>query len=378
MKILHVVPSFYPATYWGGPIWSTKAICDGMAARVGVDLRVLTSDAAGPVIGVRVKPVKLPYRVHYARRLAGHCIAPGLLARLPGAIQWADIVHVTGTYNMPTLPAFVLARAMGKPLVWSPRGALQATAEWPDAPRLRIKRGFEHLANLLRPRGAVLHVTAAQEARASVHRLGDMACAIIPNAVDVPRDIPAHRAAGAQRRLMFLSRLHPKKGLEVLFEAMAQLPARFSLDIYGTGDAAYVRTLQMRAKLSNGRIRLHGHVEGADKAAAFASADLFVLPSHSENFGIVVAEALAHAVPVLTTQNTPWHDLDRHGCGRCIDLPHSELAAEIAALAAGDLAAMGQKGRDWMRRDFSTAKMVAGFGDLYRCLHGQGYQEAIA
>lgn len=378
MKVLHVVPTFYPATYWGGPIWSTKAICDGIAARDGVDLRVLTSDAAGPGIGDRVKPRRLGYPVHYARRLAGHSIAPGLLARLPGAIHWADIVHVTGTYNMPTLPAFVLARALGKPLVWSPRGALQATAEWPDAPRQRIKHGFEHLANLLRPRDAVLHVTAAQEARASRGRLGDMTCAIIPNAVDVPPEIPPRRTASATCRLMFLSRLHPKKGLEALFEAMAQLPARFTLDVYGTGDAAYVRMLNMRAKLSNGRIRLHGHVEGAEKAAAFAAADLFVLPSHSENFGIVVAEALAHAVPVLTTQRTPWQDLDRHGCGRCIELPGCNLAAEIAALAMGDLAAMGRCGRAWMRRDFSTARMVAEFDGLYRRLLGQGYQEVIA
>lgn len=377
MKVLHVVPTFYPATYWGGPIWSTKAICDGIAARNDVELRVLTSDAAGPAIGVRVTPASLPYPVHYARRWAGHCIAPGLLARLPGAIHWADIVHVTGTYNMPTLPAFALARAMGKPLVWSPRGALQATQEWPDAPHQRLKRGFEHLANLLRPRDAVLHVTAGQEARASIRRLGDMARAVIPNAVDVPHAIPDRRRDGAKCRLMFLSRLHPKKGLEALFKAMPRLPAHFTLDVYGTGDASYVQALEMRAKLSGGRIRLHGHVEGPAKTAAFAGADILVLPSHSENFGIVVAEALAHAVPVLTTQNTPWQALDRQGCGRCIDLPRSDLATEIEALAALDLAEMGQRGRDWMRRDFSTAAMVEGFDGLYRQMVGQGYQEVI-
>jgi glycosyltransferase involved in cell wall biosynthesis len=378
MKILHVVPTFYPATYWGGPIWSTKAICDGIAALNDTELRVLTSDAAGPNVSDRVVPAALPYPVHYARRMAGHCIAPGLLARLPRAIQWADIVHVTGTYNMPTLPSFVLARAMRKPVVWSPRGALQATEDWPDAPHLWIKHGFEYLANVLRPRDAVLHVTAAQEARHSVRRLGDVARAVIPNAVDVPDDIPIRVAPQDSCRLMFLSRLHPKKGLEALIDAMTQLPPQFTLDIYGSGDAAYTKMLHLRAGLSNGRIRLHGHVDGAEKAAAFADADLFVLPSHSENFGIVVAEALAHAVPVLTTQATPWQDLNKHDCGRCIDLPRTDLAAEIAALAASDLVAMGARGRRWIRRDFSTAAMVDAFEGLYRDLAGRGFREVLA
>ena len=279
---------------------------------------------------------------------------------------------------MPTLPVFILARALGKPVVWSPRGALQATQDWPDAPNLAIKRGFEHVANLLRPRNAVLHVTAAQEARQSLRRFGGMAHAIIPNAVDVPAHVPRRESQGPIRRLLYLSRLHPKKGLEALFDALAHLPATFTLDIYGTGDASYVRMLEARARLSNGRVRMHGHVEGAAKSAAFAQADLFVLPSHSENFGIVVAEALAHAVPVLTTQATPWQDLDRHGCGRCIDLPNVDLAAQIAALATCDLVDMGQRGRAWMRRDFSTAAKVDGFEALFRGLVMQKRLEVIA
>ncbi|MGJ8586704.1 MAG: glycosyltransferase [Yoonia sp.] len=378
MKILHLVPTFYPATYWGGPIWSTKAICDGIATLDGAEVRVLTGDAAGPAIADRVVPEPLAYPVHYARRIAGHCISPGLLARMPGAIHWADVVHVTGTYNMPVLPAFVLARAMGKPVVWSPRGGLQATEDWPDAPNRRIKHGFEHLANLLRPKGAILHVTSAQEASHGTARLGQIARAIIPNAMDVPGDLSPRRLSDGQCRLVFLSRLHPKKGIEALFGAMTRLPAQFTLDIYGTGDAEYVRMLQMRADMAKGRIRLHGHVEGAAKAVAFAQADLFVLPSHSENFGIVVAEALAHGVPVLTTQATPWQDLERHGCGRCINLPNSDLATEILAMSAQDLVQMGLRGRAWMRRDFSTAAMVGTFADLYRAMAQHIFDEVMA
>ena len=367
MKILHVIPNYYPATTWGGPIFSTKAICDGIAAQPGVTLRVLTTDAASPARGDRVAPADLPYPVHYARRIAGHSTAPGLLAQLPGAIAWADVVHLTATYNFPTLPTLTLARALGRPVVWSPRGALQATAEWAEAPRRSAKYAFERAAGLLRPADTVLHVTAQSEAAASTTRLPGIAAAIIPNCVTIPPAVQRAKS-NARIRLLYLGRLHPKKGLERLFTAMAGLPAHVSLDVYGTGDPAYTGGLQQMAACFDGRIRLHGHVDGAAKSMAFAGADLCVLPSYSENFGIAVAEALAHGVPVLTTTGTPWQGLEQQGCGRWLDLDQTSLSDEIAALIKADLPAMGARGRAWMIRDFSPEAMTAAFMDLYRSL----------
>ncbi len=364
MNILHVTPSFYPATFWGGPIFSTKAICDGIAATPGFDLRVLTTDAAGPAVGDRVRRVPLPYRVDFARRIAGHSVAPGLLARLPAAMLWADVVHLTGTYSFPTLPVLALARALGKPLVWSPRGALQATQDWPDAPRIGVKHLFERVAQVLRPTDTLLHVTAGVEAAQSVARLRSIQTAMIPNCVTIPPALPRlYRPQGALR-LMYLGRLHPKKGIDLL---IAALPAQGTLDIYGTGTPAHEAALHKAAQ-GNPRIRFHGDVQGHAKALAFARADLFVLPSHSENFAITVAEALANGVPVLTTTGTPWQRLDVMRAGACIDLARDDLATAIALLAKGDLAAMGARGRDWMIRDFSPEAMVAAFATLYRAL----------
>ena len=113
------------------------------------------------------------------------------------------------------------------------------------------------------------------------------------------------------------------------------------------------------------RITLHGHADDAAKSRAFAQADLFVLPSYSENFGIAVAEALAHGVPVLTTTRTPWQGVAARACGRCIDLARDDLAAEIQALLAMDLPAMGAKGRAWMQQDFSQQTMTRRFVKLY-------------
>ncbi len=364
MKILHVAPSFYPATLWGGPIWSTKAICDGIHAAAGMELRVLTTDAASSNWDDRIEPADLPYPVHYAHRIAGHSVAPGLLARLAGAMRWADMVHLTATYNFPTLPVLMIARLLGRPVVWSPRGALQATEEWDAAPRKRAKMFFAQAAQALRPERTVLHTTSPAEAASSVRHLPGIETAVIPNCVSIP-DISSRPERGEGLRLMYLGRLHPKKGLDLLFDAMADLPHHVTLDVYGTGDADYVAGLQRRATK---RIQLHGHADGATKARAFAKADIFILPSFSENFGIAVAEALAHAVPVITTQHTPWQGLDHHGCGRCIDLGRSDLAATITALANADLRQLGMNGRAWMQRDFTPTAMAAAFVRLYQGL----------
>ena len=368
MKILHVSPSFYPATFWGGPIFSTKAICDGIATMPDFSLRVLTTDAAGLAVSDRVRRVPMGHPVHYAYRIAGHSVAPGVLGHLPAAVLWADVVHLTGTYSFATLPTLALARGLGRPVVWSPRGALQATQDWPDAPRKTAKRLFERAAQKLRPKGCVLHVTAAMEAAQSVVRLPDIRTAVIPNCVSIPPLVGRIFRPGGALRLMYLGRLHPKKGIDQLIAAMGRLPDYVTLDIYGSGDAAYEATLRATAAEYGTRIRFHGPVQNAAKALAFARADLFVLPSHSENFGIVVAEALAHGLPVLTTTATPWRRLDLIGAGACIDPLQDDLAGAIARLGAGDLAGMGAYGRDWMIRDFSSEVMVARFAALYRSL----------
>ena len=365
MKILHVAPSFYPATYWGGPIWSTKAICDGIAADPAFELRVLTTDAAGSRVSQRVVPAQMPYQVHYARRDMGHSGSYALLAAMPAAISWADVVHLTGTYSAPTLPCLAISRRLNRPLVWSPRGALQATQDWDAVPRRRSKRGFARLAGLLLPARTVLHVTSDAEAQASLAQMPRVRSVTIPNAIQIP-DVPNRHRTGGPLRLMFLSRLHPKKGIERLLAAMPHLRDHCTLDIYGTGEASYLQTLRDQAR--GLPVRFHGHVDGRAKSAAFADADIFVLPSYSENFGIAIAEALAHAVPVLTTDATPWQAVVRQGCGTIIDARHGDLVTALNEMAAMDLPTMGRRGRRWMARDFAPDAMHKAFAALYRQL----------
>ncbi|HMO06185.1 MAG TPA: glycosyl transferase family 1, partial [Paracoccaceae bacterium] len=211
LRVLHVTPSYFPATIYGGPIFSTKALFDGLAESGAIALRTLTTDSCGPRprdrVQVAANPLTFPagYEVRYCRRVAMASVSPGLLARLPGQIAWADVVHLTATYSFPTPPTLALARLMGKPVVWSPRGGLQATAQWADAPNRGRKMLFERLCQVLRPERTVLHVTAAMEHHLSRDRLPGIGSAIIPNIIEVPDHLPdrAWRPEG-NLRLMFL------------------------------------------------------------------------------------------------------------------------------------------------------------------------------
>jgi glycosyltransferase involved in cell wall biosynthesis len=377
VKILHVAPAYYPATYWGGPTFSTYALCNSLAALPEVELRVLTCDTAGPRLSQRLPVKEIPvrfsdgYDVYFTRRLLGRDIAPGLIARLWGMIGWADIVLLTATYSFPTIPALITCRLRGKPVIWSPRGALQASYEWSDAKNPLLKREFERICCLVKPHRCVLHVTSEAEKEASLSRLPCYGAAIIPNGVEAPANLPPRVwKPGGVLRLMFISRLDPKKGLENLLAAMPRLDPKTTLDVYGAGDPSYVQSLKrLTAGLGlSARVYFHGHVDGEKKFTAFIGADLFVLPTHSENFGMVVAEALAHGVPAIVSHGAPWRELESRGCGRWVSNKPETLAGAIGSLRKEDLAAMGKRGREWMLADFIWAnrarKMKALFDSM--------------
>jgi glycosyltransferase involved in cell wall biosynthesis len=378
MKIVHVAPSYYPATYYGGTIVTTHALCNEMAKLPGVELRVLTTDMAGLRLADRLSVTGVPmhypggYDVYFTRRRIRPDIAPGLLAMLWGMIGWADGVLLTGTYSFPTIPTLAVCRLRGKPLIWSPHGALMASHLWKDARRPVLKRLWETICLWVRPSACVLHVTAEVEKAASCARLPGIKAIIMANAVDVPAELPPRRwRPDGMLRLMFIGRISPEKGLDNLLRALSSLDATVSLDVYGAGDLVYMRALmELMGTLGLGaRVRFHGHVDGQGKRAAFLGADLMVLSSHpTENFGMVVAEALAHGVPAIVSRGAPWPELEARGCGLWVPNDPLSLARAVEALRDADLEAMGRRGRAWMKADFGwdqrAREMQAAFEDI--------------
>jgi glycosyltransferase involved in cell wall biosynthesis len=377
MKILHVTPAYYPATYWGGPIFSVYALNNALAKLPGVALKVLTTDAAGPRPMDRQDPIvldslNLNHDVIMARRVAGASVSLGMLRRLPGLVRWADVVHLTGAYSFPTIPTLLLCRFYGKPLVWSPRGAIQDAHEWQGSRRRNLKRWWERLCNILIRRSRVIaHTTSEREQSATQARLPSTTARIVPNGVDVPH-VPDGREwlPEGRLRLMYLGRLSPKKGIENLLEAIGLLrnPA-ITLVIYGAGDAAYtaqLKSLSASLGLSDGAVTFAGHVDGAAKEAAFHGADVCIVPSYSENFCMVVAEALAHGVPVIASRGTPWAEVEKYRCGLWVNNSPADLAQAVRRIGDMELPEMGMRGWGWMKAEFDWRTIAPAMVNLYR------------
>jgi glycosyltransferase involved in cell wall biosynthesis len=140
------------------------------------------------------------------------------------------------------------------------------------------------------------------------------------------------------------------------------------LAIAGGGKPAYVAQIkkQIVAYGLNERVRMVGEVLGDAKKKLFENSDVALVPSYKENFGIVVAESLAHGIPVIASRGTPWGGLEQKGCGLWVENDPETLASAIRRISTMPMRTMGLRGREWMRRDFSWRSVANQMLDLYR------------
>jgi glycosyltransferase involved in cell wall biosynthesis len=372
MRLLHITPSFYPAMVYGGPTRSVYELCRQLA-RIGCDVRVLTTDANGPhaVLPVATdRETELEERlvVRYCHRWMDVSVSPRLLSLLHRYIRWADVVHLMAVYSFPTIPTLLACRLLGKPVVWSPRGMLQ---RWTGTRRPALKLLWEKVCRAAAPKNLLLHFTADSEAEESRSRMPGVRSVVIPNGLSIPDEVD-HKNGHSALRLVYLGRLDPIKGIENLLRACSMLNGSLgraaSLTIAGAGEGAYTRALEADIKrlgLSE-RVRMIGEVTDDRKRNLFAEADILVAPSFTENFGIVVAEALAHAVPVIASTGTPWKRVEEMEAGLWVDNSPESLAKAIEQMSRMPLREMGLRGREWMKEEFASVVIAERMLEAYR------------
>lgn len=351
MRILHVVAGL-PRN--GGGLAEIVPRYAAATARLGHEVTIATvADATAPlsvavdeaaaagVKIVRCEPA-VPRALYHSRELS---------RRLPALVAAAHLVHVHSNWTFPVWRAAHCALVAGKPLVMSPHGCLAPMSLAHSAWKKRLAGLFDR--RLLR-QAAAIHATSDMERDWIERYVGTgPRIYVIPNGVDVPAAAAA-KPARRTRQVLYVGRLHPLKGLDLLLDAWGRVgrsrPAGepWRLVIAGPDEQGTRRRLEEQARRTGlDNVSFIGAVFGAEKAAAFAAADLFVLPSRSENFGIVVAEALAAGVPVITTKGTPWREIEG-SCGWWVEATSESIATALDAtmrLSDPERVAMGAKGR---------------------------------
>ncbi len=359
MRTLHVTPYFAPAFRYGGPPRSVLGLCRALGA-AGIDALVLTTTADGPAElpaspaeGSRYEGVAVRYLPRaFPRRLFG---ARGLGRALDEAIARCDLVHIHGLWTLPGWAAARRARRAGVPIVISPRGMLDPGTIAQRAWRKRIAYAAVEKRNLMG--AALLHATSSAEAQALRLRAPGAPIVTVPNGVDAPeagRDPrPARLRLGIAEGaplLLFLGRIHPIKRLDLLAAAFDRVRAALPdahLVIAGPDERGERRRLEPHFAAAGRSVHWVGETGDAEKWALLAAADLLVLCSDSESFGMSALEAMAAGTPVVVTHTCPWADVENAGAGFWVaQEPEAMAGAALAVLSdSGRAAAMGARGR---------------------------------
>lgn len=311
-------------------------------------------------------------------------VGPARLGNSPAMHRWlkrtvavgnVDIVHNHSLWMLPNVYPGWVTKGRAIPYVVSPRGTL---SKWAMQSGSKVKRFF--WPAIQKPsinHAACFHATADAEYE-DIRRMGfKQPVAVIPNGIDLPAT--KKRLARPTRTLLFLGRLHPVKGVDFLLKAWRVLESEFpdwNLRIVGpTGNETAASLIELSRSLALKRVTFSGAVYGSDKFDVYQDADLYVLPTHSENFAVTVAEALACATPVVVSQGAPWRGVELNKAGWWPEIGEQPLllalrsAMSLSREALGD---MGENGRHWMENDFSWMGISQKMRDTYLWLRGQG------
>ena len=370
LRVAHVIHALAPES--GGPSVTVPALCEGLG-RLGHDVRLHVTNFGG---SCRLVPQNFVLRTHRVAPVGGRL---GLSASMHRSVASdaarSQLLHSHGLWLWTNIDAHLTAARMHVPHVLSPRGMLEpyALQRRPTLKRLLWKLLQGGAAQAAR----CIHVTADSE-RASVRSMGlTNPIAVVPNGVAIPT---LHaREPRPQRRLLFLGRVEQIKGVDLLLRAWTKLAPDFpdwTLDLVGPAQSRFADEMRhLTQQLRTPRVHFRGAAFDDARDRHLASADLFVLPTRSENFGMAVAEALAAGLPVVCTRGAPWHGLEQHRCGFWVETAEAPIEAALRramSLDLASLAAMGQRGRQWMRDEFSWESQARKMTATYEWLLGGG------
>lgn len=304
-------------------------------------------------------------------------ISRSLKRALSAEAKNSQILHNHGLWTFGNMYPPRAVRGTKCVLVCSPRGTLMPEAlnyhRW--SKRLMWTMGLSKVVK----QASLLHATCEREFRTLREQGWRQPLALIPNGVDLVRPIAREAQEEKRvRRLVYLGRMHPHKGLDLVLQSWREVEEDFpawQLIIAGPDERGYLKELKWLVRsLGLKRVSFRGPCYGQEKEQFFSSAELLVLASRSENFAMIVAEALAAGVPAVVTAGAPWEGLNENDCGWWVKRAQEELTGALFAamtLSPEALRQKGERGRAWMQRDFSWERIAECFEQSYRWLLGE-------
>jgi len=363
----------------GGPSRSVPSLAHHLGSMDGIDVRLLTCLRSTDARAVGNDKYSLYYYSFDGSQLGIFRAVRRMRKDLSCWVRehaGRAVIHDQGIWLFNNHAAIGVAKKTGIPLVVSPRGMLEPWA-------INYKAFKKKLAWLLYQRNDLacvdlFHATSQQEAE-NILELGlRKPVAIIPNGITMPLCREKTRSADKKKTILFLSRIHPKKGLLNLVSAWRQVKGPgWKIVIAGPDESGHKEEV-MKAINAAGvedSFEFIGSVDDRVKWDWFFRADIFVLPTFSENFGIVVAEALACGVPVITTTGAPWQELQTHNCGWWIEIgvePLAEALRSAIALTDEERCEMGKRGRKLVADRYSWTKIGRDMANVYAWVLGDG------
>ena len=406
MKILHITASYKPAYIYGGPIQSVGKLCEELCenkaqgvkrndqeAKIQNAIEVFTTTANGKEelnveTGKQQNVDGVPV-TYFKRWTKDHShFSPGLLIHLRSAIICCAqdnklVIHIHAWWNLVSVLSCLVAKWYKVPVVLSPRGMLTS---YTQGNRNSLSKKILHIIigkSLLKY--VHVHATSEQEKNDVLPIVQPKSVTVIPNLVDIPKaqstNLKAKRTDHVSTfKLLFLSRIEEKKGLDLLFEALSKLHFEYYLTIAGSGDENYIKSLKLKAeslKLDD-RINWLGQVSNEDKFSVMAAHDLLVLPSHNENFANVVIESLSVGTPVLVSKNVGLADyVKSNALGWVCDLKPLEIAETIteAYKAVVKREKINSIAPALIRNDFNDASLAKRYSELYEAVLRQAQHD---
>jgi glycosyltransferase involved in cell wall biosynthesis len=379
MKVLHVIPGMAPR--YGGPSLAVLEMCRRLAAS-GTETLIVSTDADGegrlPVTLEQPIDYKGAPTIFFRRQWSeAFKYSRPLASWLRRHVVDFDVVHIHAVYSHASIAAANAARRASVPYVVRPLGSLNS---WARRHKPVRKFVFWHAGVRKMLRGAAaIHYTSHAEQHQAESGLGLSRGVVIPLGVDVGimdgRTSDASTDIDRGRYVLALGRLHPVKGLELLIDAFVDVVHRelpdWKLKLVGDGASDYVESLKDRVRQRSAEklVEFAGWLEGQQKESALCGAALLAMPSHQENFGLAMFEALARGVPVLVSDQVDWgQEIAAAGAGWVTGLDRHGLtdALRAALTDRAERARRGGAGATLVRERFAWPVITARLEQLYR------------